>query len=89
MVWINKIDVYEIESKHKERMISSIIIVMDQKRKEKERHIESFNHDMKNKGKRHQAFDIGKLVFILKSDFESDHDKEDELYSSNQDQNET
>ena len=62
---------------------------MDQKRKEKERHIESFNHDMKNKGKRHQAFDIGKLVFILKFNFECDHDKEDELYSSNPDQNET
>ena len=43
---------------------------------------------MKNKGKRHQAFDLAKLVFILKSDFESDHDKEDDLYSSNQDQKE-
>ena len=80
---------YKIDSKHTEKMMSSIIIVMDQKRKEKERHIESFNHDMKNKGKRHQAFDIGKLVFILKFNFESDHDKEDELYSSNPDQNET
>ena len=89
MVWINKIIVYEIQSKHKEKMTSCIIIVMDQKRREKERHIESFNHDMKNKGKRHKAFDIGKLVFILKSNFESDRDKEDELYSSNQDQNET
>jgi len=47
MVWINKIVVYEIESKHKEKMMSSIIIVMNQKRKEKERHIELFNHDMK------------------------------------------
>ena len=89
MVWINKIVVYKIDSKHTEKMMSSIIIVMDQKRKEKERHIELFNHDMKNNGKRHQTFDIGKLVFILKSDFEFDHDKEDELYSSNQDQNET
>ena len=89
MVLINKIVVYKIQSKNTQKMISSIIIVMDQKRKEKERHIESFNHDMKNKGKTHKAFDIGKLVFILKSDFESDHDKEDELYSSNQDQNET
>ena len=80
MVWINKIVVYEIESMHKGKMMSSIIIFVDQKRKEKERHIELFNHDMKNKGKRHQAFDIGKLVFILKSDFEFDHDKEDELY---------
>ena len=41
----------EIESKHTEKMMSSIIIVMDQKRKEKERHIESFNHDMKIKEK--------------------------------------
>jgi len=88
VIWINKIVVYEIESKYTEKMMSSIFIVMDQKRKEKERHIESFNHDMKNKGKRHQAFDIGKLVFILKSDFESHHDKEDELYSSNQDKKE-
>ena len=70
-------------------MMSSIIIVMDQKIREKERDIESFNHDMKNKGKRHQAFDIGKLVFILKFNFESDHDQEDELYSSNPHQNET
>ena len=62
---------------------------MDQKMQEEETHIESFNHDMKNKGKRHQAFDLAKLVFILKSNFESDHDKEDELYSSNQDQKET
>ena len=62
---------------------------MDQKMKEEERHIESFNHDMKNKGKRHQAFDIDKLVFVLKSDFEFDHYKEHELYSSNQDQKET
>ena len=54
---------------------------MDQKIREKERDIESFNHDMKNKGKRHQAFDIGKLVCILKFNFESDHNKEDELYS--------
>ena len=80
---------YKLDSKHTEKMMSSIIIVMDQRRKEKERHIESFNHDMKNKGKRHQTFDISKLVFILKSDFESDHDKEDELYSSNQDRKET
>ena len=58
MVWINKIVVYEIESKHKEKMMSSIIIVMNQKRKEKERHIELFNHDIKNKGKRYQTFDL-------------------------------
>ena len=37
MVWINKIVVFEIESKHKEKMMSSIIIVMDQKIREKER----------------------------------------------------
>ena len=65
MVWINKIVVYEIESKHKEKMMSSIIIVMDQKRKEKERHIESFNHDMKNKGKRHQVFEL--TMWLLKN----------------------
>jgi len=88
IVWINKIVVYEIESKHTEKMMRCIIIVLDQKTKEKERHIELFNHDMKNKGKKHQVFDLDKLVFILKSDFESDHDKEDDLYSSNQDQKE-
>ena len=62
-------------------MMSCIIIVIDQKRKEKERHIELFNHDKKNKGKKHQTFDIGKLVCIFKFNFESDHDNEDELYS--------
>ena len=39
MVWINKIVVYEIESKHKEKMMSSIIIVMDQKKKKKRKSI--------------------------------------------------
>lgn len=44
---------------------------------------------MKDKEKRYETFDLAKLVFILKSNFEFDHYKEDESYAPNQDQEET